>query len=96
MFVATPPCQGMSVANHKKSDNEINRNSLVIEFIKIIQQINSCFFVFENVPAFMKTICTDIDGVNKSIEEAIEHNLGEQYLYIRLALLTLKFMVCML
>lgn len=82
VVIATPPCQGMSVANHKKSDNEINRNSLVIESIKIIQQINPRFFIFENVPAFMKTICTDIDGVNKSIEEAIEHNLGEQYSYM--------------
>lgn len=31
VVVATPPCQGMSVANHKKRDNEIDRNSLVTE-----------------------------------------------------------------
>ena len=28
VIIATPPCQGMSVANHKKGD-EMNRNSLV-------------------------------------------------------------------
>ena len=81
VVIATPPCQGMSVANHKKSETEIIRNSLVIESIKIIKQINPRFFVFENVPAFMKTICTDIDGKNKPIADAIENNLGENYSY---------------
>mgnify|MGYP002565684799 FL=1 len=38
VVIATPPCQGMSVANLKKN-NEINRNSLVIESIKIIKEI---------------------------------------------------------
>ena len=37
VVIATPPCQGMSVANHKKSDTEIVRNSLVVESIKIIK-----------------------------------------------------------
>lgn len=82
VVIATPPCQGMSVANHKKSSTEIVRNSLVIESIKIIKQINPRFFIFENVPAFMKTICTDIDGTNKTIAEAIENNLGAEYSYI--------------
>ncbi len=81
VVVATPPCQGMSVANHKKSTNEIVRNSLVIESIKIIKQVNPRFFIFENVAAFMKTICTDIDGENKTIAAAIESNLGQAYSY---------------
>ena len=51
VVIATPPCQGMSVANHKKGD-ELKRNSLVVESIKLIRQINPRFFVFENVPAF--------------------------------------------
>lgn len=82
VVIATPPCQGMSVANHKKSSTEIVRNSLVIESIKIIKQINPRFFIFENVSAFMKTICTDIDGTNKTIAEAIEKNLGAEYSYV--------------
>lgn len=82
VVIATPPCQGMSVANHKKSDTEIIRNSLVVESIKIIKAIHPKFFVFENVPAFMKTICTDIDGVDKPIAEAIRNNLGLEYSYI--------------
>lgn len=82
VIVATPPCQGMSVANHKKSKMEILRNSLVVESIEIIKQVHPHFFVFENVPAFMKTICTDTDGENKPIAEAIKYNLGDDYSYI--------------
>lgn len=81
VVIATPPCQGMSVANHKKNDKEIVRNSLVVESIKIIQEIHPRFFVFENVPAFMKTICTDIDGADKPIADAISCNLGKDYSY---------------
>jgi len=77
-ILATPPCQGMSVANHKKN-NEIARNSLVVESIKLVDQIRPRFFVFENVRAFLTTECTDLDGKNKKIRDAIELNLGGKY-----------------
>lgn len=77
-IIATPPCQGMSVANHKKND-EKSRNSLVIESIKITEQVRPKFFIFENVRAFLKTICTDVDGIDKPIQEAINLNLGGHY-----------------
>jgi len=79
VIIATPPCQGMSVANHKKSKNEIIRNSLVVESIKIIEQIKPLFFIFENVPAFMKTICTDTDRIEKNISDAIDNHLEKDY-----------------
>lgn len=78
VVIATPPCQGMSVANHKKKD-ELGRNSLVVESIKVIQQIKPRFFVFENVPSFLKTICTDLDNQDKPIGEAIESDLAGTY-----------------
>lgn len=78
VVIATPPCQGMSVANLKKN-NEMNRNSLVIESIKIIKEIKPKIFVFENVSAFLKTACIDMDENIKSIEEAINYNLGNNY-----------------
>jgi len=81
VLIATPPCQGMSVANHKKSKTEIVRNSLVVESIKIIKEIQPKVFIFENVAAFMKTLCTDVDGKNKPISEAIQNNLGDSYSY---------------
>ncbi len=78
VIIATPPCQGMSVANHKKGD-EMGRNSLVIESIKITKEVNPKFFIFENVRAFLNTLCTDIDDVERPIGEAIQLNLGGQY-----------------
>ena len=39
VVIATPPCQGMSVANHKKKDTEIERNSLINESVDIIKKI---------------------------------------------------------
>ncbi len=78
VLVATPPCQGISVANHKKN-NELGRNSLVIESINILKSMRPKFFVFENVAAFLKTTCTDLDGKEKPIRDAIFVNLGKQY-----------------
>jgi len=78
VLIATPPCQGMSVANHKKN-NEKTRNSLVVESIKITKKVLPKFFIFENVRAFLNTICTDIDGKDKPIQEAIHLNLGGNY-----------------
>lgn len=78
VLIATPPCQGMSVANHKKGD-ELKRNSLVVESIKITQEVKPKFFIFENVRAFLNSICTDIDGKDKTIQEAISMNLGGHY-----------------
>lgn len=78
IIIATPPCQGMSVANHKKND-ELGRNSLVVESIKITKKVNPRFFVFENVRAFLTTTCTDTDGLEKTIGDAIVQNLGGHY-----------------
>ncbi len=78
VLIATPPCQGMSVANHKKK-NELKRNSLVVESISMTMDIKPKFFVFENVRAFLTSVCTDIDGNDKAIKEAIESNLSGLY-----------------
>mgnify|MGYP003433847479 FL=1 len=79
VLIATPPCQGMSVANHKKNNDEIKRNSLVVESIKIVSKIKPKFFILENVRAFLNTICTDIDDIDKPIEEVINLNLSGIY-----------------
>lgn len=78
VIVATPPCQGMSIANHKKK-NELKRNSLVTESINFVKDVNPRFFIFENVRAFLNTPCTDLDGKLKTIKEAISLNLSGNY-----------------
>lgn len=81
VIIATPPCQGMSVANHKKSKDEIKRNSLVVEAINLIKEIKPKFFIFENVQAFMKTKCFD-NAEQKTISQSILDNLSENYVYL--------------
>lgn len=79
VVMATPPCQGISVINHKKNDKDIQRNSLVIESIEIIEKIKPRIFILENVQAFEKTFCvTDQDGVMR-IGDYIRKRLGKDY-----------------
>ena len=81
VLIATPPCQGMSYANHKKKnkEKEMKRNSLVVESLIMTKRLRPKFFVFENVKAFLGTACLDTDGQFKSIKDAISHNLEGEY-----------------
>ncbi|AJC87055.1 DNA cytosine methyltransferase [Campylobacter insulaenigrae] len=79
VLVATPPCQGMSVANHKKNQNEIDRNSLVVESVELIGKIKPRFFILENVSSFYKTGCIDRNKNLIEIGTMIEQNLSQEY-----------------
>ncbi len=79
VVIATPPCQGISVINHKKNEHDLKRNSLVVESVEIIQNIRPRVFIFENVQAFQKTICTTKSGNNIAIGDYIRDALGEEY-----------------
>ena len=78
VLVATPPCQGMSTANYKKS-NEINRNSLVVEAIHLVKNIEPRIFIYENVRSFLTTMCIDKDEEQLLIKECIYKHLEEKY-----------------
>ena len=78
VIIATPPCQGMSVANHKKN-NEILRNSLILKSIQLVESIQPRFFVFENVKNFLTTTCTNFDNKEMSINEAIDGSLEKDF-----------------
>lgn len=80
VIIATPPCQGMSVANHKKNNGDLQRNSLIVESVEIVKDINPRFFIFENVAAFWKTGCTLKNGTILPIGEMIEKKLSNDYL----------------
>ena len=45
VVIATPPCQGMSVANHKKNDKDLNRNSLIVQSVSMVKHIQPRFFM---------------------------------------------------
>ena len=79
VIIATPPCQGMSVFNHKKKESDIHRNSLVLESIDMIDSLKPKMFIFENVPSFLKTLCICKEDSKRTIGEAIEERLGSGY-----------------
>ena len=79
VVMATPPCQGISVINHKKNDGEIRRNSLVVESVEVIQRLHPRVFVFENVMAFQKTLCKTRDERTIPIGQFIQESLGGDY-----------------
>lgn len=79
VVIATPPCQGISVINHKKNENDINRNSLVVESVEIVKSIKPRVFVFENVQAFQKTFCITPDSKIIRIGDYIRDMLGDEY-----------------
>lgn len=79
VVMATPPCQGISVINHKKNDKDIQRNSLVIEAIEIIEKIKPRIFILENVQAFEKTFCVTDQNEVMRIGDYIRKRLGKEY-----------------
>lgn len=79
VLIATPPCQGMSTANSKKNDNDIIRNSLVVDSVDLVDKLLPNFFIFENVPAFMKTTCVTSDDEKYLIGEYIYKRLSRNY-----------------
>lgn len=78
MLMATPPCQGMSVANRKRGDEQ-SRNSLVTRAIKAVSDVAPRAFIFENVPAFLRTQCVGLDGTARPIGDEIGRVLGSRY-----------------
>lgn len=80
VVIFTAPCQGMSVANHKKNDGTIEKNSLVVEALEIVKKLHPKFFISENVRSFMNTKCIDHD-VEKKISTSFQEWLGKLYFY---------------
>ena len=80
VIIFTPPCQGMSVANHYNRDGSIDRNSLVVESLEIVNQIKPKFFISENVRTFMNTKCIDHNKEEK-IKHAFQDWLSKDYFY---------------
>lgn len=77
-ILATPPCQGMSIAG--KMDENDSRNTLIIKAMKVFQDLLPEFMLIENVPQMFKTSIL-INGkpilIKQYIQEVIE-KLGYQ------------------
>ena len=79
IVIASPPCQGISLANHKKTPTEIVRNSLILESILLTKKFTPKYFIFENVLKFLSSVCSDSDGYDRDVSEVIDRHLEKAY-----------------
>lgn len=80
-LLASPPCQGLSVAGKNRcteSMHEDQRNYLITYVIKAIKLLNPKYVLIENVPALLK-LYLSYNGKYMSISEILEYEFSEQY-----------------
>ena len=77
-IIATPPCQGMSVAGNR--DPEDPRNQLISYAINVIKRVSPDFVMLENVPRQLTTKIR-IDGETIKIPDYIKKELEKDYLF---------------
>lgn len=75
-IIATPPCQGMSIAGNMDPYDE--RNSLIKYAIDAIVELNPKYVLIENVTQQLTTPIT-YENTEMTIPDYIEHRLGELY-----------------
>jgi DNA (cytosine-5)-methyltransferase 1 len=54
IIIATPPCQGMSIANAQKESDDV-RNRLIVHAMNIFNKVQPKYMLIENVPQMAKT-----------------------------------------
>ena len=75
-IIATPPCQGMSVAGKRNYDDE--RNQLIIPVLKIIKEVDPDYVLIENVPQILK-LEIQFNGHKGTVEEIINREFSSIY-----------------
>lgn len=77
-IIATPPCQGMSVAGNRNPDDP--RNQLIYYAIDVIKRVNPNFVMLENVPKQLTTKIT-VEGEKICIPDYIKRELQGEYVF---------------
>lgn len=75
-LLATPPCQGMSVAGKMKKDDP--RNNLIIKVIEFIKELQPKNIIIENVPGILRTNI-EYNSNEEKIVNFIERELNDYF-----------------
>jgi DNA (cytosine-5)-methyltransferase 1 len=78
LIIATPPCQGMSIAHAKRAGKNDIRNSLIKKVVDFINDLEPNHILIENVRGMAKTYILD-NGVPINIMEYIKQNIPSSY-----------------
>lgn len=76
--MATPPCQGMSMAGNRLEFDI--RNELIYYAVDVIKRINPEYALIENVPTILKTKIV-VDGEVMLIPDYLKRELGDNYTF---------------
>lgn len=80
-ILASPPCQGMSVAGKNRHQDTMvvdDRNYLVNYVFKAIEILHPKYILIENVPALLKILLPH-NGKMKSIINILNEKFGDEY-----------------
>lgn len=75
-LMATPPCQGMSVAGKRNYDDP--RNQLIIPVLNAIDDLDPDYVLIENVPQLLK-LKIKYKDFEDTVENVIDHFYKEKY-----------------
>ena len=87
-ILATPPCQGMSLAGAKDPNDP--RNYLIISAVEMVKRLKPKYVMFENVPQQLKTKML-FKGEVVLIPDYIKSELGQDYIFNDSQLMDTKF-----
>ena len=80
-IIASPPCQGMSVAGKNRKQSEMQndeRNYLFTHVVNAIKRLSPDYVLIENVPMLLK-VKIKYAGKLRSIEDILNLEFGEDY-----------------
>ena len=86
-LIATPPCQGMSLAG--KMDPKDVRNQLIYYAVKAIKEVKPKYVLLENVPQQLRTI-VNIDGEDVLIPEYLHREFADDYFFAKESLVSAR------
>jgi DNA (cytosine-5)-methyltransferase 1 len=76
LIIATPPCQGMSIAGHMNPNDP--RNTLIIKAMEAFNLLKPDYMLIENVPQMLKTSIL-YNGQTINIQDFIIQQVGSDY-----------------
>lgn len=80
-ILASPPCQGMSVAGKNRCQKTMEadeRNYLITYVVKAIKATNPDYILVENVPALLK-LELQYAGKYRTVLDILQYEFGDQY-----------------
>ncbi len=81
-LLASPPCQGMSVAGKNRCQESMEsdkRNYLITYVVEIIKKTDPDYILIENVPSLLK-LELKYDGEFKNVVEILNYEFGHEYI----------------